>query len=423
MIDKIRDIISYLPFICIMMIVALFPFRYTDIHRVLFYGLAVTYLLDYIINRRWMEWRWSISKAVFAGFCLFSLLTPIWQLFDPLKTHLYQSTINSFAPFFFVGIAGFAGMTNKIRMDYLAWLMLSVSVAICGYLGYKATLDALHGYEWVFAFNWFRAQDINTHMVVNLYFNMSLILGAMVLFDTTYSRGVKTLTVLLMMPISCALLISDGRTGLLTLILIVFILSLYYTIRSRQWKWLSLVLVLVAGSAIFLAKNERIQEAFLTKNPRIEQWKECAQMIKERPITGYGVCSAREEYVHRVMANEYIRNTYIAEEVENYPMFKKNGEVQYDMMHPHNALLESWARYGLIGLLLCLFCLFSPMCMRLGNYQIYLTLCTLAFCVQALFESFGTNLQPLFLASMALLFYSNHSADITPPSPTHAQRL
>lgn len=415
--NTVRRIIAYLPFISILFIMAMLPFRYTEWQRIAMYSLAVTYLLDYGVNMRWREWRWSFSKLVFAAFCVFALLTPLWQLTDPIKTNLYQVTINDFAPFFFVGIAGFIGMTNTIKMEYVGWVMLSVSVAICAYVGYLATLDALKGYDWWFAFNWFRARNVNTHMVLNLYFNMSLILGAFVLFITSYSRGIKIITVLLMLPICFALFITDGRVGLLTMVIIVIFFLLQYTIRLRRWWIIAGLTVFCVGTGFYLANNDRIQEIFHTKNPRIEQWKESVSMIQERPVVGYGVCSARKEYVQRVLANEYLRNTYVAEEVESNPYYQQNGVVQYDMMHPHNAILESWMRYGIIGLLLCLFCLFGPMCMRLGKYQIYLTLCALAFLIQALFESFGSNLQPLFLASMVLLFYSEHSADSAPSVP------
>lgn len=415
----VRKIIAYLPFLSILLILAMFPFRYTEWQRIAMYSLAVTYPLDYIMNTRWREWRWSFSKGVFIAFCAFALLTPIWQLTDPLKTDLYQVTLNDVAPFFFIGIAGFLGMANTIRMEYVGWVMLSISVAICAYVGYLATLDALQGYDWWFAFNWFREKNLNTHMVLNLYFNLSLILGAFVLFETSYSRVVKILTVLLMVPVFFALLITDGRVGLLTMVLLVFLFLLQYTVRLRRWWIVAVMAVFCVGSGIYLANNDRIQEMFHTKNPRIEQWKEAAHMIQERPITGYGVCSARKEYVERVLANDYLRNTYVAEEVESNPDFQRNGVIQYDMMHPHNAILETWTRYGLIGLLLCLFCLISPMCTRLGKYQLYLTLCALAFLIQALFESFGSNLQPLFLASMMLLFYSDHFAHIAPSAPAH----
>ena len=417
---RFKQIISYLPFICILLIVALFPFQYSAVHRIALYTMAVTYGLDYGVNRRWREWRWSISKVVYIAFCLFSLLTPIWQLFDPLKTNLYPATFNAFSPFFVIGVAGLMGMTDKIRMDYLAWLMLSVCVAICVYMGYHATFDPVRGADWLYSFNWYREKHINTHMVVNLYFNMSVILGALVLFDSSHTRTEKILTALLLLPVLFALLVTEGRVGLLTMVVIVFALMLYYALRIRQW-WMAVVIaVFCAGAGIYLANNKRMQQAYQTKNPRIELWKESFRMIQERPIAGYGVCSAREEYVKRVLANDYLKNAYVVAEVEINPDFQCDGVVQYEMMHPHNAVLESWMRYGIVGLLLCLFCLFSPMCMRLGKYQIYLTLCALAFFIQALFESFGNNLQPLFLASMVFLFDCNYRSDIAKTAPTHS---
>ena len=69
---RFKQIISYLPFICILLIVALFPFQYSAVHRIALYTMAVTYGFDYGVNRRWREWRWSISKVVYRVLPLFA---------------------------------------------------------------------------------------------------------------------------------------------------------------------------------------------------------------------------------------------------------------------------------------------------------------------------------------------------------------
>lgn len=416
----LKEIVSYLPLISILAIVALMPFYYSEWQRASFYSLAVTYPLDYIVNRRWQVWQWDQRKALFAVFSFFALLTPLWQLFDPLRTGLYQEMVNVFAPFFFVGIAGFLGMTDKIRMRYAAWVMLGVSAAIVVYLIFRTGFDVADGSQWVQLFNENRIKAVNSHMVVNLYMNMALILGAMVCMDTNRQRLLKVLTALMMLPSLFALLITEGRTGMLTLFAWDIVLLIYIAANSQR-RWVAAMIVLFAvGAGVFLMHNDRIREMKSGTNPRIYQWQECWEMIKDRPIAGYGVCSARKEYVRRALANEELVALYIQPEVEQNPDFRRNGEIQYEMMHPHNAVLESWARFGILGLLLALICLIGPMCMRLGRYQIYLTLCALAFLIQAMFESFGNNLQPLFLAAVTLLFYSSHSAEIPPTTPTHA---
>lgn len=415
----LSEIISCLPFICILAIVAMLPFRYSDWQRVALYAMAVAYPLDYIVNRRWQQWHWDSRKALFAAFILFSLMTPLWQLIDPLKTGLYQETVNAFAPFFFVGIAGILGMTDKIRMDYVAWVMLSMSAGIVCFLMVETGWQITDMQQWAQRFTENRIAFVNSHMVFNLYLNIAIVLGVMVLFETKHHWGVKTLTSFLMLPSVFALLITEGRTGMLTLFISFFLLIAYYVVRSRHWWLLAVLALFSVSSSAFLLHNDRIHEITQTTNPRIYQWRECIGMITDRPLIGYGVCSARKEYVSRVLANEELRHLYIEPEVQQIPEFRQDGEIKYEMMHPHNAMLESWTRYGLLGVVLCMGCLLGPMCMRLGKYQIYLTLCALAFLIQAMFESFGNNLQPLFLVSVTLLFYGAHLAEVTPSAPAH----
>ena len=417
--DKLKHIIAYLPLLSILLIIALMPFHYSGLQRFALYSLAVTYPLDYCVNMRWRQWQWSTAKLIFIAFALFSMLPPIWQYFDPVRTSLYQTTIDVFSPFFFVGIAGFLGMTDKVRMEYVAWTMLGVSAAISAYLIYQATLGMINGYEWIATLNWYRLVKINTHMVVNLYCNMALILGALVVLSTSYCRLVKGLTIAAMMMIVPGILFSEGRTGLITLVVTALVLALYYIFLTRRWMLLAVVAIIGIGMTLFMMNNPRMREAVENTNPRIGLWQECWSMIAERPVAGYGVCTAREEFVHRVLANESLRQTYVVS-IEQDEAYQWNGATRYDIMHPHNAFLETWSRFGLIGLLLCLCCLAGPFFLRIGRYRIYLALCTLAFMIQGMFESLGSDLQPIFLASMVLLFCSDHSSRITPSAPAGA---
>lgn len=417
--DKLKHIISYLPLLSILLIMSLLPFHYSALQRFAMYSLAVTYVFDYCVNARWRQWRWNNTKLIFIAFALFSALTPIWQLFDPVRTPLYQTTMEVFSPFFFVGIAGFLGMTDKIRMEYVAWTMLSVCAAISVYLIYQATLGIMQGYEWIATYNWYRLVKINTHMVVNLYCNMALILGALVVFDTSHGRFAKGVTITMMMITIPIIFISGGRTGMISLVVVMMVLSLYYIFRTRRWSLLTIAAVIGIGMSLFMVHNPRMREAVETTNPRIGLWRECRNMIAERPVAGYGVCSAREKFVRRVMNNESLRNTYVAE-IEQDESYRMNGTTRYDLIHPHNAFLETWSRFGIIGLILCLCCLTGPFFLRIGRYRVYLVLCTLAFLIQAMFESLGSDLQPLFLASMVLLFFYDHFSCIAPSAPTGA---
>ena len=79
-----------------------------------------------------------------------------------------------------------------------------------------------------------------------------------------------------------------------------------------------------------------------------------------------------------------------------------------DIMHPHNAVLETWTQFGIIGVLLLLACWILPLIMRLGQEQLYVDLCIFVFFMQAMFESLGNNLPPMFLCLMVILIDYHH---------------
>ncbi len=401
---KVQNIISYLPFVVVLLLMASLPFPYGPFQRIVSYLIAIVYPLDYIINKRWEGWKWSSRKWIYVVFIAFFALVPISQLFDPIRTPLYSFTLEHYAPFLIIGLCGMFGMTDKIRLDYIAWAMLAVSCGIVLYLIGRVgfAIDGL--YNWAVAFNTYRWGEVNSHMVVNLYFNLSLIMGAMILLESQYKWSVKAATGFLMVFPIFALSISEGRTGLLTFLVSSLILTIYYLFTRRRWWMMTIITFIIAGVGVMVGTSSQWKEKPVADNPRMSIWRVESQMIRERPITGYGICSAREELISRGLADEQFKDRYACE-IEGDPQYRKNGVVTYEKMHPHNVLLESWAQFGIIGVLLFIACLILPFCMKLGESQLYLDLAVVAFSIQACFESLGTHLLPLCLCLPVLVFH------------------
>lgn len=407
----IQKISSYLPFLVIILLMASMPFPYGSFHRIVSYLIAIVYPLDYIVNRRWTGWHWSSRKWVYVAFMAFFALVPISQLFDPIKTSLYDFTLEHYTPFLIIGLCGIFGITDKIRLDYIAWVMLAVSSGIVIYLIGRVGFESNDLYHWATTFNTYRKEEINSHMVVNLYFNLSLILGAMILLESRYKWFVKAATGFLMAFPLFALSVSEGRTGLITFLVSTLILSIYYLITNRRWWVLTVMVLLIAGMGIMVGTSSQWKGKMVVDDPRMTIWRVVSQMIVEKPITGYGVCSAREELITRGLADKEFRSRY-AFEIECDPQYNKDGVVSYEKMHPHNVLLESWAQFGIIGALLFMACLVLPFWMKLGATQLYLDLAVVAFAIQACFESLGTHLLPLCLCLPVLVFhYARESAE------------
>lgn len=302
------------------------------------------------------------------------------------------------------------GITDKFRMEYMAIVMLVVSVSIIGYLMYCTGLKFDDFVVWTSNFNKIRATNINSHMVVNLYWNISIILAIFILsYRRDFHVGARIGILLLMIPIFFALLITEGRTGLLTMFVINFVFLVHYYIRHRSQKWILLLVgAFVVCTWAILDNNERIIEARTNRNPRIYIWKVAVEMIKDRPIGGYGVCSARHEFIKRGLNDTDFRQYYAESYCSSEAVIKHHASI--NLMHPHNVLLETWMQFGIIGVLIWIACCILPWCMRLDEYQLYVDMCVLTFAIQACFESLGTHLQPLYLCLPVLLYHSQYVA-------------
>ena len=414
--EKINNMAACLTVVGLLLLVAALPFHYGCTQRFALYWLAVTYPLDYVLNHRWSHWHWTPAKWIYVAFIAFFCLVPVWQLFDPIRTPLFDFTIEQYAPFLAVGLCGIAGITDKFRIDYAAWTMLGVSTAIVICLIVRTGLHHPDFAHWVLCFNINRAEHINTHMVVNLYFNLSLILGIFVVLYGKRSVIVRTITALCMVPAVFALLITEGRTGLLTFLLCTFVLLLHYMLVRHRWWMLSVVAAFVVLAGGIIMNNERLELIGKTTDPRIYIWKVAVETIMGKPVLGYGVCSAREEFVRRGLADKEF-NEHYADHVRTFPKYTAQGRVHFEIMHPHNALLDTWMQFGVFGVFLLVICLILPSLMRLGKYQLFLDLCILAFVMQACFESLGNNLQPMYLCLIVLLFQNQYQSDV------HLQKL
>lgn len=402
-IDWFRNIMSYLPVIGLLCLSSSILFPYGWYQRISLYIIAVSYPLDYVCNLRWKEWQWNNNKIVYILFISFFLLIPIWQLFDSQHTPILQHTIEKYLPFLLIGICGIMGMTDKFRIEYVVFVMLLTSVGTIIYIltltGWPRIGSLDH---WVAVFNYKSHEYVNTHMVLNLYWNLSIILGLFFVWRSRSQTMWKSIISCLMIPVCVALCITDGRTGLLTFIGIVLIVMCYCMFVYRKWWMIGVMLGVIISSSALLVQHERFVKVTTETNPRIYIWKTTVDMIKEKPLLGYGVCSARAEFVERGMNDEDFYDKY----ANPLALFLKTKGKKFNtsIMHPHNAFLETWIQFGIIGIILLLGSLIFPLTMRLKKNQLFLNLCVFAFFMQSLFESMGSDLQPMYFCLMVLLW-------------------
>lgn len=407
-IEKIKQLCAYIPTVGLLMLLCALPFPYSAFQRFSLYVAGVGYILDYVLNGRWKEWHWSKEKWAFLVFIVFYLCIPIRQLCDPVCNWLFYQKIESYMPFLVIGILGFLGFNHTLKLEYVTAAMTLTCIYMAGVLAYHmAGVSVTDFHSWRYELNQTRIHHLNSHMAVNVYCNMTLVFAAWTLLESSCSRWLKGILGVLSVGIISGILISEGRTGQLTLIALLVVFVIVWFNKQAWLKWLVLAMTMLALClGVYWYYNPRFHDSSAHDNPRLYIWKIGQKMIEEKPIVGWGVSSAREEFIRRGIEDEDFRERYL-NEYEGYSMMLA-GKVEYRIIHPHNVFVETAMEFGIIGAVLLLLCMVLPIgLLPIGSKRWYLAACFFVFAMQAMFESLGSCLLPMWMPLMAFIWRFN----------------
>lgn len=153
--------------------------------------------------------------------------------------------------------------------------------------------------------------------------------------------------------VSCMLtiILSGSRAGLLAIcaaaaVVLAFKTKVLSLFKTHKWLWIVLVLVVVALSSLLY----RVKAG--SANGRLFIWSICWDMIKERPLFGYGIGGIEKHYMDAQAA-------YFSMHPDSpYVMLADN------VTHPFNEYIKLTVNYGLVGLTIAL-CLLALTIKRL----------------------------------------------------------
>ncbi len=188
--------------------------------------------------------------------------------------------------------------------------------------------------------------------------------------DKERRRPICWFAVLTAVACTLTIILSGSRSGLLAICAaaaVVFTFKTKVLSIFKTHKWLWIVLITVATISSILLYRVKASSA----NGRLFVWSICWDMIKERPILGYGIGGIEKYYMDAQAA-----------------YFCMNPESPYVMLadnvtHPFNEYIKLTVNYGLVGL--------------------SITICLLILTVKRLFKS-GENVKVTGLAVTASVF-------------------
>ncbi len=216
-----------------------------------------------------------------------------------------------------------------------------------------------------------------------VYFSLYLCVGVIIILFQTQLFKAKIRVWALLVFVILLFLISN-KAGLLSLGIIFFyrLLTLPFS-RNRKIVYSGLLILM---TLIFLNINPRFHESFLRVikgdieldtegrygfSPRLLSWDAALELIREKPLMGYGAGQAQ-----LVLNETYEKKGYI------FPL--------KESLNAHNQFLQIWIENGLLGLLSFILILVI-LIIKTGNYKGEVAKSVLIFVivisVNAMFES------------------------------------
>lgn len=410
MTEKIKLWVENLSTIGFIPLIATMSTGFSKRQFIALYIAAGLYVLDFFVNQRWKNLQWDKRNWTFVSFIFFFFVINIFAFADKHTNRQWGDIAETYLPMLIYGAIGLVGIFGKIRIKHIAWTMSLVSLYIIVYSNYvwrELYAEQYPGEEIEFwrqfeIYYYYRTQEFGAHMIINVYRNIAVIMGLYSLHNEKMNRLEKILTTTLIVLLCLAIAASDGRIGLITLIVILFSFLLRYATQKigKKLTIIAMTVLAVFVGVIVLNKDKFQDSTNIKHNPRYDLWHVACKTIAEKPIFGHGVFSYKEDYSKNAIQNEGIQKNYMEEFYVTYP----DHDITH--IHPHNEFLKTGMQIGLVGLFLFILNFALPFFTRWGENQIFINLFVFCFSLQMLFDVFHTGFQPRLYCLVYLMLFS-----------------
>lgn len=356
-----------------------------------FYLFFITYTAEVFLEQRWRRVKLDAITIYFGLFVLFFVLGLFYLPFDSSK-YLKHHLENRYALLGF-GVVGVFGLNQYYKMSYLFKTMIVTSVVAILFLFFKVGIaEFILSPNRNLLFTQARIENVNAHMGFNLFLNVSLV-GIWYICSSSWRRiprYTRYLYVLAMCIIFFVLSISEGRSGFLASIFLLFSFLAIEVWRRRKILGFVMALVLPLALAFAASQHTRIAHHAVGDEPRIAFWHSAVELIEKKPILGYGISNAQ-------VAFDQVNMKYTTLEYRKY--WTKQGIWFIDT---HNQYIQTTLEFGVVGLLLLLLIYFAPIGIVESKRRLLcLYLCGLC-AYQSVFDMFITGQFCLFFCLLML---------------------
>lgn len=393
---NIKGIIDYLPVVACLALLFSSIF-YINKFRDLWYAVPVTFLIEYVYNKRWTDFCWDKRKTYYVVMLLFFLL---FFAYFPFEKHSQYSEIllRNRVPLLGLAVVGFLGFSNVHKLSYYLNVFVVTSLFSIVYIVFFqiGIVEFITSNERGQLFTTARINIVNSHMMFNLYLNISLVciwyLFSSKNFEVRF--GKKIFYGFAYLIIFYILSISEGRSGFF---MSLFITGSFLLLETyKRHKLLSFVILSVFSVFVFfkIIFHPRIS-GNVGEEPRIFLWKNAYALIKEKPILGWGASEAQHQFTERIWKDT-------------------TGTVQTfwkptDFVDSHNQFIQTSMEFGMLGLFLLIFLYTSPYFIVDKSRKTFCFFIFILLTFQSMFDMFVTGqFASLFMIITFILFFATN---------------
>jgi len=399
---KIKQTVNYINlFSCILLVAT--SICYYPVQKIAFFLFFISYFIEFVTDKKWEKIAFNKKSIYFLVMAFFFLLSFIYYPFENTSKYFTWLVGRRLAILGFAFV-GFFGVNSKYKLNYFlnAYIISSI-IAILFIIFYRiGIVNFILNPEREMIFTIERIATINSHMVFNLYLNISLV-SIWYILTRSWRRTAYWklfLYIVALTNIFSILSISEGRSGFMTGILLMLGFIFY-----EIWKRKKMIGIIVGFLVPFLfvgivSQQKRMSENDIRTEPRIFLWKAAVSVIKEKPVFGYGISNAQEQF-------DIARSKYETEQ------FRKDWH-QIRILTSHNQFLQTTMEFGVFGLLILLFLYLYPIFIADKNRSIFALFIIFPCFYESLFDVFitGLNYSTIFGILMVLILTVDNNIDI-----------
>lgn len=374
--DKAKKAINLFNLFSILFLMFTLVVRNYELQKFAYFLFFITYFIEIIIEKKWKNIQLTKRTVYFFSILFFFLLALAYYPFEESDRY-FKLLIEKRYPLLGFSIVGIFGVNQLYKLKYFIYTLVLTSLSIIFFLLFKVGVGNF--IKDPNLFNLSRIEFINTHMIVNFYFN-STILGIWYLLSNNWKSlniGYKIFLVLSVLIFISILSISEGRTGFLAGIFVSITILFIELWKQKKRFGIIFLLVIPWAVALLISTHQRMDTEDIKGEPRFFLWKSGWHVVKENPVLGQGISTAQVKF-------DEAREIY---QTEDY----KQAWIESKHLDSHSQYIQTWMEFGIIGIIVLLYIYFAPFFLipkkRLNLLLLFIILCF----VQSFFDMFITG--------------------------------